>query len=179
MEPPPWIKVLRKEIRQDVAKLLNESSNRLLEHRGSGVSPGPEKLPETEHVEIRQIHSSTVHTAESAEEQVQCHVAFRREWLEHNGIDPARCALLGVDGESMEPTVPKGSSILIDCTRRRLRDNRVFVVRVEDGLAVKRAARDAEGHWRLVSDHPSWPDAPWPSDARVIGEVRWVATSIA
>ena len=32
--------------------------------------------------------------------------------------------------------------------------------------------------WHLVSDHPRWPDAPWPSDAAIIGEVKWMAREL-
>ncbi len=37
-------------------------------------------------------------------------------------------------------------------------------MRTEDGLVVKRAGRDAAGQWRLLSDHPNWPPAPWSDD---------------
>ena len=79
----------------------------------------------------------------------------------------------------MEPTVPDGSLVLIDFTRRRLRNGRVFVVRSRDGLSVNRVGKDGDGGWLLVSDHPGWPDARWPENAEVIGEVRWVATLLA
>ena len=45
------------------------------------------------------------------------------------------------------------------------------MVRTGEGLVVKRAGKDTGG-WRLVSDHPRWPDAPWPDDAVIIGEVK-------
>ena len=52
------------------------------------------------------------------------------------------------------------------------REERIFVLRTEDGLVVKRAGKGTGGRWQLISDHPRWPDAPWPGDATIIGEVK-------
>ena len=40
------------------------------------------------------------------------------------------------------------------------------MIRAGGSLLVKRAGKDAAGNWLMVSDHPSWPPAPWPADAR-------------
>ena len=76
----------------------------------------------------------------------------------------------------MEPTLPNGCSILLDRSRRQRRGGRIYVMQTSDGLIVKRAIREGES-WQLVSDHPEWPPAPWPDDARIVGEVRWMALS--
>ena len=78
----------------------------------------------------------------------------------------------------MEPTRVDGCSILVNHASRRRRVGRIFVVRTEDGLIVKRAGRDRAGAWQLVSDNPNkkaWPTVPWPVDAPVIGKVNWAA----
>ena len=78
----------------------------------------------------------------------------------------------------MEPTFVDGCSILVNQASRRRRVGRIFVVRTEDGLVVKRAGRDRAGAWQLVSDNPNkqaWPTVSWPDDAPVIGEVKWAA----
>ena len=99
---------------------------------------------------------------------------FRRGWLDRHGIDPTQCVVIGVRGESMEPTLTDGCSILIDRTRTRRRDGGIFVLNTDEGLIVKRLGKDGR-RWQLVSDHPSWKPAPWPSEAKVIGEVRWAS----
>lgn len=99
---------------------------------------------------------------------------FRRDWLDRHGIDTTQCVVIGVRGESMEPTLPDGCSILVDRSRTRRRDGGIFVLDTEDGLIVKRLGRDGR-RWHLVSDHPSWKPAPWPRGAKVIGEVRWAS----
>ena len=105
-------------------------------------------------------------------------LAFRRTWLDQHAIDAKLAAIISVRGESMEPTLPHGSAILVDRGRRRRREDRVFVVRTEDGLVVKRVGKDRDGHWQLRSDNPTWDPVPWPLAADVIGEVRWMARTL-
>ena len=97
---------------------------------------------------------------------------FPADWLNRHGISADSCLVIGVRGESMEPTLPDGCAILIDQSRTVRRAGRIYVVRTEDGLVVKRASRDRFG-WHLCSDHPLWEPVPWPLDAEMIGEVVW------
>ena len=101
-------------------------------------------------------------------------VWFRRDWLDGHGIDPTRCVVITVRGESMEPTLPAGAKILVDRERTRRRAGRIFVINTAEGLVVKRLGR-AGRRWLMHSDHPSWEPAPWPREAEVIGEVRWAS----
>ena len=76
-------------------------------------------------------------------------MAFRTDWLKDQGLDPAQCRVISVAGE---PTLPDGCVILVDLARRQRRDGCIFVLRTEDGLIVKRAAR-AGNRWVMESDH--------------------------
>ena len=104
---------------------------------------------------------------------------FRRDWPDKRGIDPTRCVVIDVVGESMEPTPPDGCSILVDKTRLRRRAERIYAVTTSDGLVVKRAGKDDAGDWVLRSDRPAWEDVPWPDDAEMVGEVRWAGWSLS
>ena len=111
-------------------------------------------------------------------ERITGRVKFRREWLARHGLPADECRVIQVLGESMEPTLVDGCSILVNQASRRRRVGRIFVVRTEDGLVVKRAGKDRADAWLLVSDNPNkqaWPTVPWPDDAPVIGEVKWAA----
>ena len=115
-------------------------------------------------------------------ERVIGRVKFRRGWLARHGLAAGECRVIQVLGESMEPTLVDGCSILVNHASRRRRGGRIFVVRTEDGLVVKRAGKDRSGAWQLVSDNPNkraWPTLPWPGDAPVLGEVRWAARTFA
>ena len=80
----------------------------------------------------------------------------------------------------MEPTLPDGCSILVDRSRREPVVGRMYVLRTEEGLVVKRLKQDEAGRWMLVSDNSdseTWPAVPmlWGTD--IIGEVRWSAVT--
>ena len=113
----------------------------------------------------------------ASEEVVGC-VWFRQDWLDGRGLDPSQCAVIRISGESMEPLLSEGASILVDRKRRRRIENRIFVVRTDDGLIVKRAGRSGDGRWQLLSEHPSWAPAPWPPGAETIGQAIWTARSL-
>ena len=116
------------------------------------------------------------------DERITGGLKFRRDWLDRHGLDPRQCRVIQVMGESMEPTLIDGSSILVNLASRRRRSGRIYVVRTEDGLIVKRAGKDRTGGWQLVSDNPNkqtWPTRPWPPDAPMIGEVKWAARTFA
>ena len=102
---------------------------------------------------------------------------FARSWLDRHGLDATRCAIIRVRGESMEPTLPDGCSILFDRSRRTRREHAIYVVRSDVGLIVKRAARRGR-EWELASDNPGVAPEPWPADAEVIGEVAWAAQTL-
>ena len=112
------------------------------------------------------------------QERITGRVKFRREWLARHGLAASACRVIQVLGESMEPTLVDGCSILVNQSSQRRRVGRIFVVRTDDGLVVKRAGKDRAGAWQLVSDNPNkqaWPTAPWPDNSPVIGEVKWAA----
>ena len=107
-------------------------------------------------------------------------VWFRRSWMDVRGIDPTRAVVISVVGDSMEPTLPSGCKILVDRERCDRRAGRIYVVAAPDGLLVKRLELDEDGAWVLVSDSdsPEWADAPWPPEAEIVGEVRWMAREL-
>ena len=108
-------------------------------------------------------------------------VGFPGTWLRREGLEPHRCEIISVAGESMEPTLPDECSILVDRASRDLEDGRVFVISTGDGLIAGRAVRQKSGNWLLESDNPDkkkWPTMAWPADAGIVGEVRWVWHSL-
>ena len=133
-------------------------------------------------VGVNEIIASAGTGREVISEQITDRVKFRRPWLRKHGLKGYLCRLIKVIGESMEPTLPEGSSILIDMGQQEPRDGRIFVIRIEDEIVVKRAIHDRNAGWMLQSDNRNkraWPTLPWPAEARIVGEVKWVAHSFA
>ena len=79
---------------------------------------------------------------------------------------------------SMEPTLPDGCSILVDRTRRELQPKRIYVLRNEDGLVVKRVDRNRDGWW-VISDNPAWLPVSLTEETDIVGEVRWAARTFS
>ena len=100
---------------------------------------------------------------------------FRNDWLKRHSINPEQSNIIRVRGESMEPTLPDGCSILVDRERREPQEGRIYVMRTEEGLVVKRLGLDEEGRWEIRSDCPDWGVTPMSPGTEIIGEVRWAA----
>ena len=135
-----------------------------------------------DYVGVSELASAAGDGAVVDQERVTGRIKFRRAWLARHGLVARTCRVIQVSGESMEPTLVDGCSILVNHASRRRRVGHLFVVRTDDGLVVKRAGRDASGAWQLVSDNPNkhvWPTRPWPPDALVVGEVKWAARTFA
>ena len=128
------------------------------------------------HIEVTDIHTAAGAGAVVHGEAVKSMIEFPRSWLRERGLQPKKCRVIGVVGESMEPTLADGCAILIDLLSRARHSGRMYVIRIGDELIVKRIVRDPEAGWLLVSDNPdkkTYPTQPWPDDARIVAEVKW------
>ena len=103
---------------------------------------------------------------------------FRNDWLQSHSIDPEQSNIISVRGASMEPTLPDGCSILVDRKRREPHQGRIYVMRTEEGLVVKRLGLDEEGRWEIRSDSPDWRVTPMSPGTEIIGEVRWYGVTV-
>ena len=100
-----------------------------------------------------------------------------RAWLGSLGLDATRCAIIHVRGDSMEPTLPDGCSVLFDRNRWARRARGIYVVHTSDGLVVKRATRRGRG-WDLTSGNPVFAPETRTADTETIGEVVWAARTL-
>ena len=181
-QPPAWAADLLEEIADIRERLPDRSPVTGLEDVGAlavgAVPDGARAVPGARPVQMVEMEAAAGDGADIDEASVIGPVWFRRDWIERRGIDPTQAVVITVRNDSMEPTLPHGCKILVDRARRRRLVGRIYVIRSENGLIVKRMGRAPEGEWLLTSDNesPDWPDRPWPAEgAEVIGEVKWMA----
>jgi phage repressor protein C with HTH and peptisase S24 domain len=78
--------------------------------------------------------------------------AFKAEWFTKNGFIPSKMLALTVSGESMEPTLYDGDTVVINTADTTLKDGEVFVFNLDGEVVIKRAVKDS-GQWWLDSDN--------------------------
>ncbi len=130
-------------------------------------------------IAIMEVESAAGAGAEVLSEDIKGYAWFRSSWLAAHALDPEQCVIIRVSGESMEPTLVDGASILVDRNRTHRRAGYIYVIRTNDGLVAKRLDQDKEGTWLLNSDHPKWPPIPWSNDMEIIGQILWTARTLA
>jgi len=92
-----------------------------------------------------------------------------------------RAVRLAPDAGSMEPTIRRGSILIIDPVGGHPLPKAIYAVRLDEegGCAIKRVSQ-TENHWVLVSDNPEYPPIA-VEKARIpniiIGRVIWSWTS--
>lgn len=79
-------------------------------------------------------------------------IFFRRDWLTSKGFFADKLLAVDVHGESMEPGLYDGDTVIVNTGDVSPKDGCVFVFRYEDETVVKRMIRDA-GKWWLSSDN--------------------------
>lgn len=109
-------------------------------------------------------------------------IAFQAGFIRDLSAGPPEgLAVLGVEGDSMFPTLAHGDQILVDTgDHLRLRDG-IYVLRSDDALLVKRLSLNPIARRITIrSDneaYPSWPDCD-PDSITVIGRVVWVGRKL-
>lgn len=80
-------------------------------------------------------------------------ITFRRDWLTKNGYFAEDLIAIKVRGNSMEPALYDGDTVVINTADKAIKDGFVFAVNYEGEDVVKRLMRD-NGEWWLMSDSP-------------------------
>jgi phage repressor protein C with HTH and peptisase S24 domain len=107
-------------------------------------------------------------------EQVVDSIAFRAEWVKRRLNTESRDLLLiEVVGDAMAPTIKDSDLILADLAEPRFRQDGIYLLRHESGLAVKRIQRRPDGKLLVRSDNPKY-EALVVSTVGVIGRVIWI-----
>ena len=146
--------------------------------RGALAGANAAGPPSARPVDVVELACAAGGGAEVLSEDVIGRLWFRRDWLDGHGLDATQCVVLGVHGDSMQPTLVEGAKILINRAARERRANRIYVIRTNDGVIVKRLRKAGPKDWHLVSDNTAWPNTTMPPQAEIIGQVVWTARTL-
>mgnify|MGYP002139121465 CR=1 FL=1 len=122
---------------------------------------------------------STGHGAFNDDHEVKRKLAFRRKWLKFRQLNPDNLAVVFAKGDSMEPTIHSGDSILVDLSRNQIQDGGLFVLRLGDELYAKRLQKRVDGGVNIISDNKAGYEtlSVLPNELEslsIIGKVVWL-----
>lgn len=102
-------------------------------------------------------------------------MSFDRRFLRDQGAAPEHCSVIWAKGDSMAPTIPDGSALVVDRSQTAISNGCIMVIGVGDDLLVKRVRRRLDGLVELLSDNASYPPETLGPDSlqqlRVVGRV--------
>ena len=111
-------------------------------------------------------------------------VAFSPSWLREHHITPGAARMLTAKGESMEPTIRNGDSLIVDTSINMAVDSAIYVVVYGGLLLVKRLFLLFDGGVVLSSDNKAvyGRDEEIPAaqldQLHVAGRVMWFGRSV-
>ncbi|MDR8787929.1 HTH-type transcriptional regulator PrtR [Burkholderia multivorans] len=118
-------------------------------------------------------------------EEERGRLAFRRDFLQREGVKVEYAVLIYGDGKSMEPTIPDGAILLVDTAQQELRNNKIFAIKLDGEILVKRLRREIGGGILVVSDNPdkhNFPDILVTPDKEdhisIIGRTFWMGARL-
>ncbi|NMC49340.1 MAG: helix-turn-helix transcriptional regulator [Desulfovibrio sp.] len=105
------------------------------------------------------------------------YLSFRTEWIRSKG-NPGFMSVIRAFGDSMAPTISDGCVVLIDESRRQFVSNKVYYIRHNGQMYIKRLTGNATDI-RIVSDQDqSGVPVRADDDFEIIGRCIWMARDI-
>ena len=108
---------------------------------------------------------------------------FRKSWIK-NGLkaSPSQLRIMKVEGDSMEPTLMNGDTVLVDMTRKSPNPPGIFVLDDGMGLVAKRLQHVPNSDppaVHVISDNKHYPEYERTAEEiNIIGRIRWFAREI-
>lgn len=101
---------------------------------------------------------------------------YKQEFFDHLGINPHRCKRFRVKGDSMEPLILDGDTVLVNTAQSQINDNHIYVFALDGMLMIKRLRRTVQGQLIIMSENPSYSNeivnlAEVQDTFKLIGEV--------
>ncbi|WP_238897935.1 LexA family transcriptional regulator [Achromobacter xylosoxidans] len=108
-------------------------------------------------------------------------LAFRADFLRTVGAGPENSVSVTVDGSSMEPTIPDGSTVLINMRAKSILPGKIYAFRLDGQLLIKRLYHDSRGTVMARSDNPEFDDLRISDDCadfEILGRAFWMGAKL-
>jgi hypothetical protein len=150
-EQPGWMDFVHYQAEDD------ERMGQLLElipgaKRVRAIEDDDPSLVRIRKVKIRVRAGITGFTVEPEHDDGETH-GIPKRWMEQNSLQRDSLVVTTVRGDSMEPSLYDGDSIVVNTSDTNLVSGSVYIINYEGEAVVKRMHRDA-GQWWLTSDNP-------------------------
>ncbi len=110
------------------------------------------------------------------EPEIEEFYSFRKDWLSRKG-QPKNMVLMDIFGNSMEPELKDGDTVLIDQSQKAVLAGAIYAVGLADTIAVKRLEKRPK-ELVLLSENERYPMMRFRDEemnsVRIIGKVIWV-----
>lgn len=129
------------------------------------------------YVPLYDAQISSGHGGWSEGARVLAHLAFTRYSLRKKGLEPSTLAAVQLVGDSNEPELSDGDTVLVDLSRNQFQADAFYVVRLADHLFAKRLQLQFDGGVQVISANPAYPPMAVPKERlfelEVVGRVVW------
>ena len=110
-------------------------------------------------------------------ESMRDYYAFRTDWLTKTLSSVKNAILMRVTGDSMEPTIYDGDTVMLDTGRTHIYDGSIYALRMEDTIMIKRLSLRPGNKIQVIPDNRKEYDAYETDrkDIHVLAQVVWFA----
>jgi phage repressor protein C with HTH and peptisase S24 domain len=168
----------------EIADAVGVSLDWLVAGRGSpqGGVQGALPSPPTEddqyvYIPLYDARCSAGHGAWNERAQVLTRLAFTQYSLHKKGLKAETLSAIRVAGDSNEPVLSDGDTLLIDHSQNALQAEGVYVILFDDHLYAKRLQRQFDGSVLIISENKAYPPMSLPRERldslQVIGRAVW------
>src|SRR5690606_35260932 len=108
------------------------------------MRPGTEERANSDELDIYayiplyDARISQGHGAWNEGARILAKLAFTRYSLRKKGLEPAQLAAVRVDGDSNEPILSDGDTVMVDLSKNQFQGEGFYVIRLDDLLYAKR-----------------------------------------
>lgn len=129
------------------------------------------------------VHASAGGGSLVEAEPIEQHLTLSKEWLRREGINSNDLIGIYAQGDSMEPTITSGDSLLIDRERNMVSSGGgIYVINYDGELYVKRVQKLLDGRIAITSDNKNHMSIEISKNdleqLTIIGQVVWFGRKI-